>query len=340
MCRTGQRSHRVSMGVSILPLFADGSVGLFVHFTRSSWLGRHFSLVLILILVLVLVGLLFLFVLAESNFSFVTKVTSLRLSERRPFLLLIFALELGNTTLEVSDVLNSCLENGELVHLHTLTGRDHVFEHSKLFIHLTSSPTFDDAMCSLACNLPPSRTRGRGLFPLGVRRGPGRLRCRIRRTGRRGGRLVTRITVWRGRRLGFHLDDFPRSTRGWREGVGGRVVRGATPHCRVLCGLDCPRSGPLVSRTRRERFVLRRYRRSALRVGRGGIGVFSRTIAFRAMARGRAPFGRSHGWRWQCKRGLHVGGVYCLLQGFEVCRSSRGGRGSWSGHTCLPRGTR
>lgn len=175
MCRTRQGSHRVSVGVSILPLVSNRSVGLFARSARLSWLRGHFDVVFILVLVLVTFLILFVLVRSKVNFTMVVMV-ALRLRLRRSFLLLVLALELGNAALEVPNILDPCLENGELVHLHAFTGRYHVFEHSKLFIHLTTSPPFDDAMCCLACNLSTSRTRGRRLFPLGGRRGPGRLR--------------------------------------------------------------------------------------------------------------------------------------------------------------------
>lgn len=49
---------------------------------------------------------------------------------------LVAVLQLIHTALQISDIFDSSLENGEFMHLDTFTSRNHVFEHTELFVHL------------------------------------------------------------------------------------------------------------------------------------------------------------------------------------------------------------
>lgn len=48
------------------------------------------------------------------------------------------------------------LQDGQLVHILPLTRRNHVFEHTELFVHLRSPPSFDQAVGCLPCDLASS----------------------------------------------------------------------------------------------------------------------------------------------------------------------------------------
>ncbi len=81
--------------------------------------------------------------------------------------------EVGDAGFEVSEVVDACLvllvrwgilwvcgwrvgeylEDGEFVHLLVHTCGDHCFEHSELFVHFGSSPSFDHAVCRLPGDL-------------------------------------------------------------------------------------------------------------------------------------------------------------------------------------------
>jgi hypothetical protein len=49
-------------------------------------------------------------------------------------------------------------QNGELVHVLSLTCRDHIFQHAKFFVHLRSPSSLDEAMRRLPCNLASCRS--------------------------------------------------------------------------------------------------------------------------------------------------------------------------------------
>lgn len=81
-------------------------------------------------------------------------------------LLLILCLELCNAAFEIPHIFNAGLEDGKFMHFHPFTSWYHVFEDSKLFIHLAPPSSFNDAVRSLAGNLSASSTGGRRLFSL------------------------------------------------------------------------------------------------------------------------------------------------------------------------------
>lgn len=48
------------------------------------------------------------------------------------------------------------LKNRQFMHLLPLTSRNHILQHSKLFVHLGSASPLDQTVCSLPCDLPAS----------------------------------------------------------------------------------------------------------------------------------------------------------------------------------------
>ena len=108
--------------------------------------------------------------------------------------------------LQVAEIVDAGLQDGQLVHLLVFAGWYHVLEDAKLFVHLRATSSFDEAMGGFPSNLLACCACRRWLFLAFWGGGARTFRRGRRNDGRRIGQT------------GFHLDDFARSRRRWWEG--------------------------------------------------------------------------------------------------------------------------
>jgi len=83
---------------------------------------------------------------------------SRRLGRRWKRRVLVRGFEVSDTLFQVAEVVDAGLENGQLVHLLVFACRYHILQYAELFIHLGSSPSLDQTVSSLPCDLPSRHT--------------------------------------------------------------------------------------------------------------------------------------------------------------------------------------
>ena len=123
---------------------------------RGCRLGHVVDRLVVLFVLLAILLLLFLEVLVFIHILpgvYLHPRTRQRL--RIPSQFAILGLQLCYATLQIPHILDPCLQYSKLVHLHALTGRNHILQNTEFFIHFTPSPPLDDAMCSFAGDLAP-----------------------------------------------------------------------------------------------------------------------------------------------------------------------------------------